>query len=56
MTGWALVLSLLLPTGEQHSLELGPLPACNFLISALPARQFDALIVVLRAECVRKEE
>ena len=55
MTEWAFVLVILLANGEQHSLEVGPLPGCNALISALPARQLDAQLIVLQAECVRRE-
>ena len=55
MTEWALVLVILLANGEQHSLKIGPLPGCNALISALPAKQLDAQLIVLQAQCRRKE-
>ena len=55
MTEWALVLVILLANGEQHSVEIGPLPGCNALISALPVMQLNAQLVVLQAQCVRRE-
>ena len=58
MTEWVLVLSVVLASGDQHHVDIGPLPGwgCSTLVEALPVKAVRAPVGTVRVECKLRKE
>ena len=53
-----MILSVALASGQQHRIDVGPLPpgVCTALIKTLPVSAVHSPVGIMRADCLVKEQ